>query len=131
MSNSRTVNGPGFRIRYEDRPGYLRAHVFDGTDSPQVSVAMWRMLGSEFQAVGAQRMLVLEDLQATVEAQDVADVIDAIELAGFAQIRTAFVELREDVQGSEMGEIMCRERRIVMRVFSNEELARRWLLFDE
>ena len=70
MSNSRTVNGPGFRIRYEDRPGYLRAHVFDGTDSPQVSVAMWRMLGSEFQAVGAQRMLVLEDLQATVEAQD-------------------------------------------------------------
>ena len=131
MSNARVVHGPGFSIRYDDEAGYLRAYVSDGTDSLEVSVAMWRMLGSEFQAVCAQRMLVLEDLQATVEAQDVADIIDAIELAGFAQIRTAFVELREDVQGSEMGEIMCRERGIVMRVFSNEELARRWLLFDE
>ena len=130
MSNTRIVNGPGLRICYDDEPGYLRAYVFDGADSPQASIAMWRMLGSECIAVGADKLLVLEDLLSTVDVADLESVIDAIEHAGFARIRTAFVELRDDVQGSELGEIMCRERGIVMRIFTNEDLARRWLLFD-
>ena len=78
MSNTRVVNGPGFKVCYEDEPSYLRAYVFDGTDSVEVSIAMWRMLAAEGAAVGATRMLILEDLVSTVELQDLATVIDAI-----------------------------------------------------
>lgn len=130
MSNTRIVHGPGFRIRYDDEPGFLRAHVFGGSDSLEVSVAMWRMLAAECVAVGAGRLMVMEDLQATVDVPDIEQVIDALEQAGFARLRTAFVELQDDIQGSELGEILCRERGITMRVFSNEDQARRWLLYD-
>lgn len=129
MSNTRVVNGPGFKVCYEDEPSYLRAYVFDGTDSVEVSIAMWRMLAAEGAAVGATRMLILEDLVSTVELQDLATVIDAIESAGMGRFRSAFVELRDDIQGSELGEIMLQERGIIIRIFSNETEARHWLLY--
>ena len=129
MSNTRVVNGPGFKVCYEDEPGYLRAYVFDGTDSVDVSIAMWRMLASEGAAVGVTRMLILEDLVSTVGLEELAAVIDGIEAAGMGRFRSAFVELRDDIQGSELGEIMLQERGITCRIFSNETEARHWLLY--
>jgi hypothetical protein len=129
VSNTRTVQGPGFRICYEDEPGYLRAYVFDGTDSVDVSIAMWRMLAAEATAVGATRMLILEDLVSTVGVEDLGKVVDGIEAAGMDRFRSAFVELRDDIQGSELGEIMLQERGITIRLFSNETAARHWLLY--
>ena len=129
MSNTRVVNGPGFKVCYEDESGYLRAYVFDGTDSLDVSIAMWRMLAAEAAAVGATRMLILEDLVSTVGVEDIGKVIDGIEAAGMGRFRSAFVELRDDIQGSELGEIMLQERGITIRIFSNETEARHWLLY--
>ena len=130
MTNARVVHGPGFKIRYEEAPGFLRAHVFDGQDSVEVSQAMWRLLGAECRTVGSDRLLVIEDLASTVDAAGIEAVVASMHEAGFAQLRTAFVELREDIQGSELGEILCREYGISARVFSNEDQARRWLLYD-
>ena len=129
MSNTRVVNGPGFKVCYEDEPGYLRAYVFDGTDSVEISIAMWRMLAAEGAAVGATKMLILEDLVSTVGLEDLGTVIDGIEAAGMGRFRSAFVELRDDIQGSELGEIMLQERGITCRIFSNETEARHWLLY--
>ncbi len=129
MSNTRVVNGPGFKVCYEDEPGYLRAYVFDGTDSVAISIAMWRMLAAEGAAVGATKMLILEDLVSTVGLEDLGTVIDGIEAAGMGRFRSAFVELRDDIQGSELGEIMLQERGITIRIFSNENEARHWLLY--
>ena len=129
MSNTRVVNGPGFKVCYEDEPGYLRAYVFDGTDSVEISIAMWRMLAAEGAAVGATKMLILEDLVSTVGLEDLGTVIDGIEAAGMGRFRSAFVELRDDIQGSELGEIMLQERGITIRIFSNENEARHWLLY--
>ena len=130
MSNTRVVNGPGFKVCYEDEPSYLRAYVFDGTDSVEVSIAMWRMLAAEAAAVGATRIMVLEDLLSTVDLQELGQVIDAIEAAGMGRFRSAFVELRDDIQGSELGEIMLQERGITIRIFSNETEARHWLIYE-
>lgn len=129
MSNARISAGPGFRVCYDDEPGYLRAYVFDGTDSLAVSTAMWHMLGDECRAVSAQRLLVVEDLLSTVDVPDISQVVDAMFAAGLVHVRIAFVELREDIQGSELGESICLERGMVIRIFSNETEARRWLLY--
>ena len=130
MSNTRLVNGPGFRVCYEDESGYLRAYVFDGTDSVAVSVAMWRMLAAEAAVVGVTRLLVLEDLLSTVGLEGIGEVVDGIEAAGMGRFRTAFVELRDDIQSSELMEILLQERGITIRIFGNENEARHWLLYD-
>lgn len=130
MSNTRVVAGPGFRICFDDEPDYLRAYVFDGTDSLEVSTQMWHLLGEECRAVGARKMLVLEDLLSTVEVPEIVQVVDAIFAAGLGDVRLAFVELRDDIQGSEFGESMCLERGMVLRIFSQEAEARRWLIYS-
>ncbi len=129
MSDTRVVAGPGFRICFDDEPDYLRAYVFDGTDSLEVSTRMWRMLGEECRAVGARKLLVLEDLLSTVELPEIVQVVDAVFAAGLAGVRIAFVELRDDIQGSEIAETMCLERGMTIRIFSQEGEARRWLIY--
>ena len=129
MSNTRIVAGPGFRICFDDEPHYLRGYVFDGTDSQAVSIAMWNMLAAECDARQAQCLLVLEDLLSTITVAEIEPVIDAMHAAGLAKVRIAFVELRDDIQGSELGEIMCRERGMTVRNFSDETEARRWLVY--
>lgn len=131
MSNTRVVAGPGFRICFDDEPDYLRAYVFDGEDSQEVSIAMWRMLAAECEARQATRLLVLEDLLSTVDVPEIEGVIDAMEQAGIGKVRLAFVELRDDIQGSELGESMCLERGMVLRIFSQEAQARRWLIYGD
>ncbi len=128
---SRIVDGPGFRIRYDGQPGYLRAHVYDGTDSLQVSMAMWRMLGEECRVRAATRLLVLEELQGTVDTVNSGQIIDAMVEAGFIGVRIAFVELLDDIQGNEVAETLCLERGIITRIFSEENTARRWLLYGD
>ena len=131
MSNTRVVAGPGFRVCFDDEPDYLRANVFDGSDSLEVSTAMWRILGEECRATGARRLLVLEDLLSTVEVPQIGQVVDAIFDAGLAGVRLAFVELRDDIQGSELGESMCLERGMSIRIFAQEAQARRWLIYGD
>lgn len=129
MSNTWVVSGPGFRICYDQHPDFLRAYVFDGTDSLEVSLAMWRMLAAECETTGSTRLLVVEDLRSTVDPAGIEMVIDAISSMSLAELRVAFVELREDIQGAEFGEILCQERGIMGRVFSHEADARHWLIY--
>jgi hypothetical protein len=129
MSNTRVVTGPGFRICFDDEPDYLRAYVFDGTDSLAVSNAMWRVLGHECRTGAVRRLLVLEDLLSTVETMEIEQVVDTMFAAGLIDVRIAFVELRDDIQGSEIGETMCLERGMNIRIFSQETEARRWLIY--
>ena len=68
---------------------------------------------------------------ASVDALEIEQVIVAMDSAGMAAVRVAFVELRDDIQGNEMAEIMCRERGMTVRVFSQEALARRWLVYGD
>lgn len=131
MSNTRVAEGPGFRICFDDEPDYLRAYVFDGTDSQEVSIAMWRMLAAECEAKQATRLLVLEDLLSTVDVPEIEGVIEAMDAAGLGKVRMAFVELRDDIQGSEIGESMCLERGMTIRIFTQEAHARRWLIYGD
>ena len=131
MSSAVVVDGPGFKVRYKNEQGYLRAHVFGGRDSQAVSIAMWRMLADECRAVGAIRLLIVEELRESVDTAEIVPIIDAMEEGGLARVRIAFVELLDDIEGSEYGEILCRERGIVIRTFSGEDAARRWLLYGD
>ena len=125
------VAGPGFRICYDLHSDYLRGYVFDGTDSLEVSLAMWRMLAAECETTGAKKLLVVEDLHATVDPAGVEMVVELISTLAVSALRVAFVELRADIAGAEFGGILCMERGIKARVFSHEPDARNWLLYGD
>jgi hypothetical protein len=125
------VEGPGFRIRFDVHPGYLRAYVHGGEDSVDVSIAMWRMLGEQCRAQRMTRLLVLEDLDGTVPDEEVPRVIDAMVEAGLGAIRTSFVELQGHHQANEQGGILAMENGLAMHVTNSEHNARHWLLYGE
>jgi hypothetical protein len=129
--NPRFFDGPDYRIRFDDESGYLRAYVFGGTDSLEISMHVWRRLADECRAGQHKRLLVLEDLAASVAVQDIEPLIDVMFDAGLAQVRVAFIELRGDFSHNEHCEILCRERGMVNRTFSNEKDAVRWLVFGD
>jgi hypothetical protein len=125
------VDGDGFKVRIEHHHGYLRAYVHDGRDSLEVSIAMWKLLAEQCRKHNARRLLVLEDLDGTVEVDNIDKVIDAMVEFGFEQIRTAFVELQSDQQGSELGAILLTERGVRIHVGGDEFAARHWLMYGE
>ena len=125
------VDGEGFKVRFEQHPGYLRAYVHDGRDSLDVSIAMWKLLGEQCRLFNARRLLVLEDLEGTVDVAEVPKVIDAMIEFGFADIRCAFVELASDQQGSEHGAILLTERGMRIHVGGDEFAARHWLMYGD
>lgn len=129
--SAENIQGDGFRILVENRGDYLRAHVHDGVDSVQVSIAMWELLAAQCRHHRARRLLVVEDLESSVELEDLQQVIEAMLGFGFADIRIAFVELRTGLQDNEFGEILALERGIVVQVFGNEAVARNWLMHGE
>ena len=125
------VDGEGFKVRFEHHHGYLRAYVHDGRDSLDVSIAMWKLLGEQCRLFNARRLLVLEDLDGTVDVAEIPKVIDAMIDFGFAEIRTAFVELGSDQQGSEHGAILLTERGMRIHVGGDEFAARHWLMYGD
>ncbi|UHQ19226.1 hypothetical protein LVB87_13705 [Lysobacter sp. KIS68-7] len=124
-------SGESFKVRLEQQHGFLRAYVHEGRDSLAVSIAMWKLLAEQCALHGARKLLVIEDLDATVDRDDVPKVIDAMADFGFASIRTAFVEMQDDLQGSEHGGILLTERGIAIHVSNDEFVARHWLMYGE
>ena len=125
------VDGEGFKVRFEHHHGYLRAYVHDGRDSLQVSIAMWKLLAEQCRKLNMRRLLVLEDLEGTVDVAEVPKVIDAMIDFGFEHIRCAFVELGTDQQGSEHGAILLTERGMTTHVGGDEFAARHWLMYGD
>lgn len=126
---SELLQGDGFKVELERHGDYLRAYVFDGVDSRDVSIAMWTLLGEQCRRYSMQRLLLVEDLEDTVAIAAMEAVVEAMIDNGFAGIRTAFIDLRDDHLRNEGAEILALERGIMGQVFSNEVEARRWLLY--
>lgn len=121
--------GDGFCIRTRWNGRYLRAHVFGGTDSLQVSSDVWRFLTAECGRLGTRHLLAVEELDGTVPPEDL-EALTAAQLAcGFDRLRIAFVDLKVDTHTNELSELLLIERDVDVQVFNTEDEALRWLLY--
>lgn len=123
------IQGDGFKLEVELHGDYLRAYVFDGLDSMQVSIRLWALLAEQCRQHGVRQLLVVESLAYSVDRAEVGAIVGVMADCGFADMRTAFVELQDDISINEYGEILALEHGITVRVFGNETEARRWLVY--
>jgi hypothetical protein len=127
----RVLRGDGFSIELEQHRGYLRAYVFDGTDSEAVSIAYHRLLGEECARLDVDRLLIVEDLADAAPIENVEAVVRAAVEAGFGRIRTAFVEMQGGHGVNAQSELTSFMHEITVMVFVNEQQARNWLLYGD
>lgn len=122
---------PGFLLEIEPQPGYLRAKVSEGQDSPAVSLAYWTLLGDECRRSGARKMLVIEDLEpCEVTDAEFEALFEEMVGMGFRNVTVAFVPLRASLQTNERGSLLGVEFGLDLMVFSDESYAVRWLRFS-
>lgn len=122
---------PGFRMELEQLPGYLKAQISDGQDSPALSLAYWTLLGRECRARGARKMLVIEDLEpCEVTDAEFQALFEDMVAMGFQNVTVAFVPLRASLQTNERGSLLGVEYGLDLMVFSDESYAVRWLRFS-
>lgn len=125
----RTVETAEFSADLEFRDGYLRARVYGGVDSLEVSTRMWRLLADECRRVSTRRLLVVEDLAGAVPPEEFPALIAAIAGIGLEGVRIAFVDMQSDDDANEQCEILAIEQGFSALVFSDERTARHWLLY--
>jgi len=124
---------PSFRLRYENRPGYLFAHVTGPDDSYEITLAYWLAIAQECQRRGVKQLLVLDELTAAPATLDELDrLIDGLVGVGFEGMRVAFVEPHhERVALVEHAEMKARDLGYTARVFGEERAAEVWLRYGE
>lgn len=121
----------GFSASIEPMGAFLRAHVFGGRDSLEVSIAMWRFLAAQCEHHGMRKLLVVEDLDASLDLAEAEQLVDAVIDLGFRGMQVAFVDLQPKSGAGEHGEILAVERGVSARVFAQEAVARRWLALGD
>ena len=128
----RVLHGEGFDIRWQNRGPYVRALVGNGTDTLEVSIAMWRALDALCRERDIRNLLVVEDLTGTPPPDQMGIVIGEIVESGLmAGVRVAFVDQKGHAQSNEYGQILALEHGLVAGVFAHERQALNWLLYSE
>ena len=119
---------PDIRLVFEDRPGYLYAHVSGPRDNRDISIAYWTLVAEQVRLRKARKLMVVESLGQREGEHEVPFMVDALIEMGLDQIPVAFVVTRIDILGAmEHGEILAIERGANGRVFGNATVAERWL----
>jgi len=116
------------RLVFEDRPGYLYAHVTGPRDNEQISLAYWSAIVEEIRRRNSRKLMVVENLGDFEGPRDLAAMLDALIAMGLDRIQVAFVVGRVDLLGlMQHGEILAMERGANGRVFDSTAIAERWL----
>ncbi len=119
-----------YTLTLEPREHYLRAHVSGPEDTVEVSIAYWSEIAAACRAGAVRRLLVVEELEGTVQPSEMAAVVEGLLQLGFHDIRVAFVDATEDASLLVSAEIRAKKEGFVGRVFRREAEAERWLLDD-
>ena len=120
-----------YTLRFEDRPGYTRAHVVGDRDTVEISLAYWREIERHCREHAVRSVLVVEEIKERAAVLDIYEVASGLVALGFSDIRIAFVDRNVDeLPMMQFGETVARNRGIDGRVFARETDAEAWLAQD-
>lgn len=120
--------GDAYTLRFEERPGYVRAHVRGERDTVEISLAYWTEIADYCHQHDVRAVLVIEELAERAAVLDIYEVASGLVALGFQNIRIAFVDRNMDeLPMMQFGETVARNRGIDGRVFATEAEADAWL----
>lgn len=122
------VEGAGYRLRFTQNPGYLRADVSGAHDSVEISTAYWSEIATRCRMSQTTHLLVVENIQQRSTLGDTVEIIDALLAMGFRDIRIAYVDMNEDAGLLAQTDFLATRAGLVGHVFAHTGQALEWLL---
>lgn len=124
----KVMNKP-YRIEFEERPGYLYAHVSGERDSLEISLGFWREIAAECRRSEARRVLIEEDIKECVSMLEMYQIGAEIPRLGFENVLVAFVDpYLEQQELNRFGETVASNRGLRGKFFNDAHEAEKWLL---
>jgi len=128
MTSPDSDDAKAYRIKFEQRPGYLYAFVSGDRDSLEISLAFWREIAAECKRTQAKKILIEEDIEESVSMLEMYQVAAEIPQMGFADVSIAFVDrFLEQQHLNEFGELVATNRGLRGKVFNDVKEAEKWL----
>ena len=120
-----------YDLTLEQRPGYLYAYVEGQHDSYEISKAYWQEIANEVARLGADRVLIDENIAESVAVAEIYELASEIPTMGFSSARVAFVDRYLDHhEVNSFAELVAVNRGMRGKVFNDLEEAERWLMAD-
>lgn len=120
-----------YTLRFEQQPGYVRAHVRGEHDTVEISIAYWTEIAEYCRVHEVRAVLVVEEIAERAAVLDIYEVAAGLVALGFANIRIAFVDRNADeLPMMQFAETVARNRGIDGRVFASEADAQAWLAHE-
>jgi len=118
-----------FTLRFEQRSGYLYAHVSGPEDNFDITLAYWTAIVSECYRRATRQVLVVDELAGEPATPEELEArVRSLHGTGLEDVRVAFVEpVDAHVAQMEHAEILAREQGFRIRVFTNITDAEIWL----
>ena len=126
---------PSYWLTYDERPGYLLAHVEGLSDSRETSISFWQEIGLEARARNVRRLLVQENFRNFVNPADTFDisrfVAELFERLEMPNVRIAFLDEQPDqLEINRAGERAATDYGLCVKVFADLSEAEAWLLAE-
>jgi hypothetical protein len=120
-----------YKIRFEERPGYLFAHVKAETIDRNTAFAYLQDLGAKCAELNAKRLLVIRDIPMVMsDVKNYQCLTEMIRVLG--RIRLALVNpYSEFASAVDFGTLVIRSKRYDYKAFTSMDDAEQWLLEDE
>jgi hypothetical protein len=120
-----------YNLVFEDRDGYLYAHVQGEIDNFEVSSQYWREIAEKCKSIEAKKVLIVEDLPGGASVTEVYQVAAELPKMGFYGVKVAFVDTHLDHQElNQFGELVAVNRGLYGKIFADVAEAERWIVAD-
>ena len=117
-----------FKIRYQEREGYLHAFISGEEDSLSCSLEYWRRVIAECHARGLKALLVEESFPNQLSTMEIFTITSTIPKLGSEGLKIAFIDAEaEHSKLNLFGETVAVNRGVFGRVFPTPEEAAAWL----
>ena len=117
-----------YTIVYESYPTYLHALVHGEAYGYEVLTAFLKEIADEVAARGFNQVLIEENISAGATKEDAYRVASELPELGFAGVRMAYVDrFLDQEEVNEFGRDVAVHNGIDVRLFSDQEMADRWL----
>jgi len=115
-------------VTFEDRPGYLYAHIKGEKKDLSVARMYWTQIAEKALSANHERVMVVEDFAETISIAEVHQLVSELSELPIHDIRVAFVDPHVQHKSlNEFGILVGENRGLTLQSFDTPDQAEDWL----